>query len=52
LLHGGHVILERTVVGAEPWVLQLCLFGQGGFVQRSDEETHYMLLQPDAGGLQ
>jgi hypothetical protein len=52
LLHGGHVILERTVVGAEPWVLQLCLFGQGGFVQRCDEETHYSLLQPDAGVLQ
>jgi hypothetical protein len=51
-LHGGHVILDQTVVGAEPLVMHLCLFGQGGFVQSEDEETHYKLLQPYAGALQ
>lgn len=51
-LHGGHVILDRTVVGAEPLVIHLCLFGEGGFVQSEDQETHYMLLQPYAGALQ
>ena len=51
-LHGGHLILDETVVGAEPLVMHLCLFGQGGFVQGEDEETHYKLLQPYAGALQ
>jgi len=51
-LHGGHLMLDETVVGAEPLVMHLCLFGQGGFIQGEDEETHYKLLQPYAGALQ
>lgn len=50
-LHGGHVILDHTWVGSEPMVVRACLFADGGFVTREDQETHFNLLHPIAGGV-
>lgn len=49
-LHGGHVMLDRTWAGSEPVVVRMCLFADGGYVTREDQETHFNLLHPVAGG--
>jgi predicted DNA-binding protein with PD1-like motif len=46
LVHGGHVVLDRTWVGSEPVVVRMCLFTAGGFATREDAETHFKLLHP------
>ena len=44
--HGGHLALDRTLVGEQPLVVYACLFTAGAFVVRRDAETCFNLLQP------
>lgn len=44
--HGGHLDLQRTVVGHEPMRVRVCLFDEVELVVSHDPETTYDLLQP------
>jgi hypothetical protein len=44
--HGGHVILDETLVGGEGLRVRMCLFDGVDFVVSPDTETHFDLLQP------
>lgn len=44
--HGGHLDLQRTVVGHEPMRVRVCLFDEVERVVSHDPETTYGLLQP------
>lgn len=44
--HGGHLVLDRLIVGSEPLVLRLCLFDQVAYQVQPDAETHFNLLHP------
>jgi hypothetical protein len=44
--HGGHLVLDRIIVGSEPLVIRLCLFNQVAYQVEPDDETHFNLLQP------
>lgn len=44
--HGGHLVLQRVVVGSEPLVLRLCLFEHVAYQVQPDTETHFNLLHP------
>ncbi|MCO7515202.1 hypothetical protein NJF44_03700 [Pseudomonas guariconensis] len=44
--HGGHLVLDRLVVGSDPLVLRLCLFEQVAYQVQPDAETHFNLLHP------
>jgi hypothetical protein len=44
--HGGHLVLDRLVVGNEPLLIHLCLFDQVAYQVRPDDETHFNLLHP------
>lgn len=47
-LHGGHVILDRLIVGAAPLLIRMSVFHQGGFVHFVDDETRFTLFGPTA----
>jgi len=44
--HGGHLILDKLIVGSEPLVVRLCLFDQVAYQVQPDPETHFNLLHP------
>ncbi|MHC6226246.1 PPC domain-containing DNA-binding protein [Pseudomonas sp. X10] len=44
--HGGHLVLDRLVVGSEALVIRLCLFDQVAYQVQPDAETHFNLLHP------
>jgi hypothetical protein len=44
--HGGHLVLDKLVVGSEPLIVRLCLFDQVAYQQQPDDETHFNLLHP------
>lgn len=44
--HGGHLVLDKLVVGSEPLIIRLCLFDQVAYQQQPDDETHFNLLHP------
>jgi hypothetical protein len=44
--HGGHLVLDRIVVGNESLVVRLCLFEHVAYQVKPDEETHFNLLHP------
>lgn len=44
--HGGHLVLNRLVVGSEELVIRLCLFDQVAYQVQPDAETHFNLLHP------
>ncbi|WP_079227304.1 hypothetical protein [Pseudomonas putida] len=44
--HGGHLVLNRLIVGSEPLVLRLCLFDQVAYQVQPDAETQFNLLHP------
>ncbi|MFM0342356.1 PPC domain-containing DNA-binding protein [Paraburkholderia fungorum] len=44
--HGGHIILDETVVADSPMIVRLCLFEQVDLVASPDHETTFDLLLP------
>ncbi|KTC48915.1 hypothetical protein AO269_25140 [Pseudomonas putida] len=44
--HGGHLLLDRLVVGSEKLVIRLCLFDHVAYQSQPDAETHFSLLHP------
>jgi hypothetical protein len=44
--HGGHLALDKLIVGDEPMVIRLCLFEHVAYQVRPDDETHFSLLYP------
>ncbi|ANB75298.1 hypothetical protein AYM40_23195 [Paraburkholderia phytofirmans OLGA172] len=44
--HGGHIILDETVVAGSPMIVRLCLFEQVDLVASPDHETTFDLLLP------
>jgi hypothetical protein len=44
--HGGHIILDETVVADSPMIVRLCLFEQVDLVSSPDIETTFDLLLP------
>jgi len=44
--HGGHLVLDKLVVGSEPMVIRLCLFDHVAYQVQPDDETHFNLLHP------
>lgn len=44
--HGGHLVLDRLIVGSEPLVIRLCLFDEVAYQVQPDAETHFNLLHP------
>ncbi|MBF8746808.1 hypothetical protein ACQKO7_19725 [Pseudomonas putida] len=44
--HGGHLVLNRLIVGNEPLVIRLCLFDRVAFEAQPDAETQFNLLHP------
>lgn len=44
--HGGHLVLNKLVVGSENLVIRLCLFDQVAYQSQPDSETHFNLLHP------
>lgn len=46
LLHGGHVILDRLIVGTTPLLVRMTAFQRGGFEHFTDNETLFTLFGP------
>ncbi|MEX5686516.1 hypothetical protein [Pseudomonas silesiensis] len=44
--HGGHLVLDKLIVGSEPLTIRLCLFDQVAYQVQPDAETHFNLLHP------
>lgn len=44
--HGGHILLDETVVADSPMIVRLCLFEQVDLVASTDHETTFDLLLP------
>ena len=44
--HGGHLVLDKLIVGSEPMTISLCLFNQVAYQVQPDAETHFNLLHP------
>lgn len=44
--HGGHLHLDKVIVGSEPLVISLCLFEHIAYRVQPDQETQFNLLHP------
>lgn len=44
--HGGHLLLNKVIVGSEKLVIRLCLFDEVAYQSQPDSETTFNLLHP------